>query len=399
MSIFSCGAVPEDIKLQDTGVDTHEPSTTPLISSQNVGARLSGNVVLEGEVLASEKLLKEQACKNDPVCSGKKEENVAATQAEKEPLLSEQHALDSPGKANLEATAGRTSSSASLPISPSPSVKLTGPSPPLNNSGPSVSNTSSISTASPFEGFQSQSKDVVTFTSPVTPQFSKPGPEQSGGDGKVSVVAKPLFKASSSSPSPSPSSSTSPLAKLEKTVPSSSSPRVEDKPQLPVSLSQSPAAPTILPTDATVGEALDSQLSNLVSGLPVPAQRARKGPQASLPVVEGNGLVTQAARKPKVQTMDLPQAGRVSKELNKSSARDQGHVKNVLPKLLENGTSRLESDDTLSGRSKDSNQEDDRDGSPSNLLVEDVHSQNLSIIVTLNLFWLSNPICEFIVRR
>jgi len=365
-------AVSEDIKLQDTG-DTLEPSTTPLRFPQNVGDQPLGNAVeLEGQALVSEQQVKEQACKNDPVSSGKEEENVAATPAETEPLLSERHILDSTGKSDVEATTGRTSSSASLLISPSPSVKLTSTSPPLNSSGPPLSSTSSIPTASPFEGFQSQSRDVITFTSPVTPQFSKPALEQGGDDGKVSLVAKPLFKASS--PSPSPSSSTSPPSKLEKIVLNSSSPRVEDRPQPAVSLPQPPPAPTVLPSDVNVGEALDSQLSNLVSGLPGSAQRARKGPQASLVVVEGNGLVTQPARKPRAQTMDLPQSGRVSKELNKSSVRDQGYVKNVLPKVLENGSSRLESDETLSGRSKESNAEDDRDGSPSNLLVEDVHS-------------------------
>lgn len=392
---FSCAAVLEDgIKLQDTGL-----VIIPLSLAQNVGDQPLGNVIEpEVQVLALDQLVKEQAYQNDAVSSGKEEENVAATHAEKEPLLNERHALDSTGKANVEATTGRTSSAASLLISPSPSVKLT---PPLNNSGPSVSNTSSIFTASPFEGFHSQPKDVTTFTSPVTPQFSKPALEQVGGDGKGSLVAKPLFKGSSSSPSPnpSPSSSASPLSKLEKSVQSGSSPRAEDKPQPAVSLPQPLPTPTALPPDVNVSEALDSQLSNLVSGLPVPSQRSRKGLQASLLVVEGNGLVSQPARKPKAQTMDLPQSGRVVKEPNKCSMRDQGHVKNALPKVLENGTSRLESDETLSGRSKESNLEDDRDASPSNLLVEDVHSQNLFIVVTLSLFWLSHPICEFIVGR
>lgn len=233
-----------------------------------------------------------------------------------------------------------------------------------------------MSTASPFEGFQSQSRDVIAFTSPVTPQFSKPALELSEADGKTSLVAKPLFKASGSSSGPS--TSISPVLNLEESVPSDSSPRAEDKPQPAVPLSQSLAAPIALPSDVNCAEALDSQLSNLVSGLPLPAQRARKGSQASLPVLEINAIVLQPVRKPKAQTMDIPQSGlvhppRASKELSRSSSmRDQGSVKNVLPKALENGSGRPESDDALSGRSKESNPDDDRDGSPSNLLVEDV---------------------------
>jgi hypothetical protein len=420
---FSCAAVSAEVKLQDVDVDVGtrpghvndhrqtsaaeaetvlpKPPKTLLSSSQNVGNEpLRNGVEQEGKALAADQQVEEQACQSDPLYSGKEEEVVAATHAEKEHLLSEnpqRHAFDSTGKANLGPSTGPISSSASLVTSPSPPVKHSGPSPPFNNSYPSVSTTSSVSTASPFEGFQSQSRDVIAFTSPVTPQFSKPGLEQSGADGKVSLVAKPLFKASGSSSSPS----TSPVLKLEKSVPSDLSPRVEDKPQPAASLSQSSTAPVALPTDGTVAEALDSQLSILVSGQPLTAQRARKGSQASsLPVPEVNGCVAQPARKPKAQPMELPQSGlvhppRASKELNRSSSmRDQGPVKSVLPKTLENGSSRLEPDDALSGRSKESNPEDDRDGSLSNLLVEDVHSQTYVLL----LYWLSNLICEFIVR-
>ena len=388
-----------DIKLQDVDVDMRpghdndhcqtsaakaetvplKPSTTLSNSSQNVGNEPLRNVAeQEGKGFASDQQVKEPACMSDPLCSGKEEGNVTATHAEKEHLLSEnsrRQALDSTGKANLEPTKGLLSSSASLINSPSPSVKHSGPSLPFNNSYPSVSITSSISTASPFEGFQSQSRDVITFTSPVTPQFSKPALEQTGGDGKTSSVVKPLFKGSSSSTSPS--TSTSPVLKLEKNyVLSDSSPRVEQP------VSQSSAAPMALPTEDNVAEAIDSQLSNLVSGLPLPAQRARKG---NLPLPEVNGFVAQPARKPKAQTIDISQSGlvhpRASKELNRSSMRDQGSVKGFLPKVVENGSSRIEPDDALSGRSKESNPEDDRDGSPSNLLVEDVHFQTYLILL------------------
>lgn len=53
--------------------------------------------------------------------------------------------------------------------------------------------------------------------------------------------------------------------------------------------------------------------------------------------------------------MDFFQVGCVSKELNKFFVCDQGYVKNVFLKLLENGISRLEFDDIFFGRFKDFN--------------------------------------------
>ncbi|KAG0594350.1 hypothetical protein M758_UG069500 [Ceratodon purpureus] len=392
--------VSAEIKLQDVDVDTHSGhvndycqasaaeaetgppklSTTLLSSPQNVGIQPPRNVVdQEGKFLSADQQVKEQGCRRDPLCSGKEEEIAAAAHAEIEHILREnprRNAFDLTRNANLGLTTGLISSPASSFNSPLLSVKHSGPSPPFNNHFSSVSTTSSMSSASAFEGFQSQSRDVITLTSPLTLQFSKPVLEQSGVDEKISLVAKPLFNASGSSPSPS--TATSHGLKPERSLPSDSYPCVEDKPQPAVPLSQSSAAPIALSTDVNHAEALDSQLSNLVSGLPLPAQRARKGSQASLPVFEVNGFLTHLGRKPKAQILDhfhsgLVHPSRASKELSRSSSmRDQGPVKGVLLKTLENGSSSLEPGDASLGRSKESNTEDDRDGSPSNLLVEDV---------------------------
>ncbi|KAG0572388.1 hypothetical protein KC19_VG091000 [Ceratodon purpureus] len=354
-----------------------------LSSPQNVGIELSRNVVeQEGKVLPADQQVNEQVneagCTSDPLCSGNEKEIAAATHGDIEDILSgntRRHASHSVGKPNFEPMMEPVLLSALLMDSSSPSIKLSASSH-FNNYYSSVTTTSPMSSALPFEGFQSQSRDDITFCSPITPQFSKPALEQSGADGKNSLVAKPLLKAFGSSSSPF--TSTSPYLKSEKCIPSDYSPSVEDKPHPAVYLPQTSAAPVALLTDVNLAETLDSQLSNLVSGLPLPAQRARKGSLASLPVFEVRGFVTELSRKPRTQTMDLPQLGlahtsRASKELSRSSLmRDHGSVNSVLSKTLENGSRRLEPDEVLSGRSKESNGVDYKDGSPSDLLVEDV---------------------------
>lgn len=362
-----------------------QPSLTLVSNAHNVDNQSFGNASEQGvKVLASDQHVKVK-------CSVKENENASAIHALKEPLLSEnpqRNAFESIRKATLSEAqekrsepplanpAGPSSSAASLTSSPSPLVMRTSSSPPLSNSHSPVLDTSSTSTASPFEGLQSQSRDSITFTPLDSPQFLKPALEQSGGDGKVSLVSKPPFKASSSSPS----TITSNLSRSEKIVTSDSSPHVQCMMQPIVHLSPSAALNPLVTDVDDVAE-----LSNLVSGLPVPSKRLRKGQQASPPVLEANGFVAQSARKRKGQSVDISQSGHIlpfrdGKELNRtSSMRDQWLVKTVLPKVPENGSSRTEPDDTLSGKSRESIPEDDRDGSPSNLLVEDVFLQTFQL--------------------
>ncbi|XP_024378003.1 uncharacterized protein [Physcomitrium patens] len=397
-SFASDKPVLEELKLQNVGVDArdrnfsdhwktsatkvgtilNESSSTLLSCPRNVGDQSLGNLADQEEKVI---VFDQQVVRN---CSEKGEQNVATTHAGQEPVFGENplsHPFEFTGKATLSNTlareielplvhsAGPSSSSASLSSSPSLLVKRPISSSPLSNFYPALLDISSASLASPFEGFQSQSRDAMTFTPPLTSSFLKPALERSGSDGKVPLIAKHLLQASSSSPSTFTSS-----LEPEKIVSKDSSLHSACKAQTFVSPSQSPAIDNPLVTDVDD----ISVLSNLAIGLTVPPQRARKGSQASPPVLEANRCAAQPARKSEGQTVDLSQSGhtlpsRMGKELNKSSSmRDQGFGNTVIPKQAENGSSTLEADEPLFCKSKESISEGDKDESPSNLLVEDV---------------------------
>ena len=315
--------------------------------------------VLQSE-LASDRLIDINKC----LSSEREDEMKATTTPIREPLCNSSNYLDgihaSPGNGTAEPT------SLSLPSSPS-----------LTNSNPSTSILPQTPVASHFVGFPAESTSAKVITPSVTPQFPKHALEQGRGEGfaKASSAGKTLFRVATRPPYTSTPHERSVISTLPSTL---SEECLGSGPVLQQSCVDPGASTSVT---SVISEDLDPQLSNLVSGLPVPPQRIVQELQPSVPVIEVNAIVAEQIRKPRARIGDSSPSPLVSplsgtKELARtSSIQGPESAGKVSSRLLVNERSRMESENTPPMDVKESSLEDG-DESPNSLLVEDVSIVN-----------------------
>lgn len=315
-------------------------------------------------VLQSELANERQIDINECLSSEREDEMQAITTPIMEPLCNNSTFLDGIQASTGNGTAEPTS--LSLPSSPS-----------SPNSNPSTQKLPETPVASPFIGFPAESTSVKAITPSVTLQFPKHALEQGRDEGntKASSVGKPLFRVAT----PPPHTSTL----HEKSVISTPASLLSEEclglgPVVQESCVDPGASTSVT---SVISEDLDPQLSNLVSGLPVPLPRIVQELQPSVPVIEVNAIVAEPIRKPRARIGDSSPSPLVSalsgtKELARmSSIQGPESAGKVSSRLLVNERSRMERENTPPMDVKESSLEDG-DESPNSLLVEDVSFVN-----------------------
>lgn len=229
-------------------------------------------------------------------------------------------------------------------------------------------------------GFTSQSHGSDVSTPPVTPQFPMILYQQSEGDGKDLAVSKPLPTRMNSVTLASTCSVSSPIVSNPRTLAPISKPLSDDcaspspsRPQV-----QIPGAP-ICEVDVSLEE-LDSQLTKLVSGLPVPPLVTSKESPAPAVVNTIASVAKPIHEQPSSRLIELRPAFDVSslsitKDLGRPSLMlDISMSEKVSPEIMVDDSTKVDGGCGQSTDVKESSLEEEEIASVNVLLVEDVSS-------------------------